>query len=549
MTMLKIGKSKIFLGFCLSFMAGVGLGRYLNFPIMAVAAMVFLMLSTVWWSDKRFRLAGFLGLFLLLGAWRYQESFPKQAENFIGKYYGQKIELEGIVVKDPDVRSDKVNLTVKPTTPSPQPSPARGEGEDGRTPTSPPPHEGEEKPATPPQPSPELPQPLFNKRGETVKGKLVGNILLNLGKYPEYQYGDRLKFSGKLEEPFVSEEFSYKNYLARYDTYAVMRFPKVEKLGSAQGSKIKAGLLSVKYRFQSVLSRMLPEPHNALALGIILGVKRSIPEDLKNALIAVGVSHIIVISGYNMSMITQTISRARPVVGRRIAFLLSLLVVLGFVAMTGADASVVRAAIMAMLAVVALNVGRIYVSLNALVFVAGLMVLQNPKILNFDVGFQLSFMATAGLIYLGSWFEARLRFLPNILEFRRNLASTLAAQIFVLPLLVFYFARLSLISVVANVLILWTVPYAMFFALIAGVSGMIFLPAGKLLAIVLWAILQYQIWIVEFFARIPFAQVAVSLPAAGLLIYYPLLFWKLRYLPRKNLLIFSHDHAPQEAKI
>src|SRR3989344_931490 len=475
----KLGKSKIFLWFCLSFVAGVAIGNYLNYLVMAVAAMIFIMLVTVWWEDKRFRVVGFAGLILLAGALRYQTSFPNDDQNFIGRHYGEELELEGVVVREPDVRSDKMNLTLRSIT-SPNPS-SRG-------------------------------------------GELEGNILLTLGKYPDDQYGDRLKFSGKVEEPFVSEEFSYKDYLARYDTYAVMRFPKVEKLGEGQGSPIKSALLSMKRKFQEVLSAILPEPHNALALGLVLGVKRALPEDLRNALIAVGVSHIIVVSGYNMSIITDNILRTRPYVGRRIAMTISTLTILGFVVMTGAEASVVRAALMAILIVVAINFGRIYISLNALVFVAMLMILQNPKILAFDIGFQLSFMAMAGLIYLGAWFKARLARVPNVLQFRDNLASTLAAQIFVLPLLIFYFERLSLVSIFANVLILWAVPYAMFLTLVSALTGIIFLPLGKIFGAVLWAVLEYQVFIVKLLSRIPYAEVAVGLPATVVILVYFLFF-------------------------
>src|SRR3989344_6268525 len=195
-----LGKSKIFLLFCVSFLAGVALGQYLNFQIMAIEAVIFLILLSVWWSDKRLVLIGFLGLVFLGGALRYQASMP-DPENFIGRFYGQEVELEGVMIREPDVRSDKTNLTLKPTS-LPHPSPLLGK-----------------------------------ERG------LVGNILLNVGKYPEYQYGDKLKISGKLEEPFVSEEFSYKNYLSRYDTYAVMRYPQIEKIGEGEGNRVKAGLL------------------------------------------------------------------------------------------------------------------------------------------------------------------------------------------------------------------------------------------------------------------------------------------------------------------
>ena len=289
-----LGKSKIFLLFCVSFLAGVALGQYLNFQIMAIEAVIFLILLSVWWSDKRLVLIGFLGLVFLGGALRYQASMP-DPENFIGRFYGQEVELEGVMIREPDVRSDKTNLTLKPTS-LPHPSPLLGK-----------------------------------ERG------LVGNILLNVGKYPEYQYGDKLKISGKLEQPFESEEFSYRDYLSRFDVYAVMTYPRVEKLATGQGNPLKASLLGLKAKFQSVLSQVLPEPHNAFALGLILGLKRSLPEDLKAALIAVGVSHIVVVSGYNMSLITKNLVKTRIFWGRRIAFMLSLVVVLGFVVITGGE--------------------------------------------------------------------------------------------------------------------------------------------------------------------------------------------------------------------
>src|SRR3989344_6446242 len=251
---MKLGKSRIFLLLCLSFIVGVFLGRLINYQIMAVAAMIFIAAITIFFYNKIVLIAGFMGLVLLGGALRLQISFSYDDPNFVGKYYGQKMEMEGVVVREPDVRSDRMNLTIGKLTPSSSP-PSFQEGEKG----------------------------------------IVGNILLNVGKYPEYQYGDRLKISGKLEEPFVSEEFSYKNYLSRYDTYAVMRYPQIEKIGEGEGNRVKAGLLEFKDKIRQALSASLPEPHNALLLGIILGIKRALPESLAEALAIVGVSHIVVI--------------------------------------------------------------------------------------------------------------------------------------------------------------------------------------------------------------------------------------------------------------
>lgn len=435
---LKFGKSKIFLFLCLAFIAGVGLGRLFNHQIMAVLAMIVVICLTVWWKDPQFMFAGCLVLVLIFGAVRYQTYTMNQEANFIGNFYKQNLEFTGVVSKEPDERSDKTNLTVQP---------------DG----------------------------------------YAGQVLLGIGPYYDFQYGDRVKVSGKLGEPAVYEDFSYKDYLSRYDTFAVMYFPKVEKIGTGGGNHIRAALLDFKQRCREVMAQMLPEPHNALIMGIILGLKRALPEDLKNALIVTGVSHIIVISGYNMTIITKLLDRTRQWIGRRAAFALSILTILAFVLMTGADASVVRAAIMASLFVLALNIGRVYQTWNALVFVAALMVFQNPRILVFDVGFQLSFMATAGLVLLGDRLQNKFSKIPEagILSLRTNLSSTLAAQIFTLPLLVFYFDQLSTVAVVTNLLILWTVPYAMYLGFAAVFLGLKFLPLAKIVAATLWLVLGF----------------------------------------------------------
>lgn len=466
---MKLGKSKIFLFFCLSFIFGVFVGKFLNSYVMAMLALFFIILLTLFWRSPKFMVAGFLGVTFLLGAWRIQAvSHPDLAANFIAKLYGQKVEISGIVVKDPDVRAKQTNLTITPRD-------------------------------------------------------YEGNVLITVGKYPEYQYGDELQIFGKVEEPFETEDFSYKNYLSRYDTYAVMRFPKVEKHESNQGSIIKSSLLAVKHKFQDVLSQSLPEPHNSLLLGIILGLKRSLPNDLKEALVICGISHIVVISGYNISIITKNLLKTRGFWGRRAAFIISLLAVLAFVIMSGAEASVLRAAAMGMLLVLALNVGRVYQVTNALVLTAALMIAQNPKILNFDIGFQLSFLATLGLIYLTPIFEKWLQGVPNFLQFRTNLASTMGAIIFTLPLLIYYFDRVSIVAPVVNVLILWTMPYLMFLGFVNGLVGMIYLPLAKLLGAVTWILLEYMIRVVEFFAHLPFSQTSAQIKFPVIFLYYLLL--------------------------
>lgn len=487
---MRFSRAKIFVLFCLSLIVGVFLGEYLNSTIMAIAAMIFIMLITLFWRQKTAMFAGFLGLALLAGAWRFLASFPYDKPDFVGRHYGEEIELEGIVAREPDVRDNRVNLTIEPAA-------------------------------------------IFvEEAAERVRAEKVrGKVLLVAGRYPEYEYGDRLKISGKLEEPFSSAEFSYKDYLSRFDTYAVMRYPKMEKIASGQGNPLKAALLSFKVKFQEGVAQILPEPQSSLVLGIILGLKRSLPGDLRDALVATGVSHIVVVSGYNISIVAKGILSSRGILGRRIAFLLALLFIAGLVVITGAEASVIRAGLMGSLLILALGVGRIYQADRILIFAATLMILHNPKILRFDIGFQLSFLATLGLIYLSPLLEKWFEKVPNIVNFRGNLSATLAAIVFTLPLLAFYFDRISLIAPLVNILILWAVPYIMTLGALAGMTGILFLPLAKIISWPLWALLSYQIFVVENLARVPFAQASVKINLAAVAAYYLVLglgLWRLR---------------------
>lgn len=436
--------------------------------------MIFIMLITIGWQKRWLKLIGFLGLVMLLGAVRYQMSFPHNKENFIGKLYDQKVELEGLIVDDPDVRADKTNLVFQP---------------DGYT----------------------------------------GEILLTVNLYPEYRYGDRVKILGKLKEPFENEEFSYKNYLSARGVYGTISFAQVEKLASGQGNPVKAALLGLKHKFVNTLSLILPAPHRALAFGLILGLKRALPEPLLAALVIAGVSHMVVASGYNISIITDNILKTRPYLGRSMAIALAFLMILAFVVLTGAGASVIRAGLMGLLLLVALLVGRIYNVVNALVFAGAAMILQNPKILPYDIGFQLSFLATLGLVLLMPTFENWFARLPNLLNFRTNLAATLAAQIFTLPLLVYYFDRVSVVAPVVNVLILWTVPYAMLSAFLAGLLGFVFLPLAEFAAAATWLTLEFQIRVVKWFASLPGASRSLKINLLIVVLYYLVLAWALIY--------------------
>jgi len=202
--------------------------------------------------------------------------------------------------------------------------------------------------------------------------------------------------------------------------------------------------------------------------------------------------------------------------------------------------------VMGLLLVFAMNIGRLYQARNALVFAATLMIAQNPKILGFDIGFQLSFTATLGLIYAAPIFEKWFEKLPNILAFRTNLASTLAALLFALPLLIYYFDRISMVAIPANVLVLWVIPYAMFFGFLTGLLGIIYLPLAHISGALAWVLLEYLIRLVGLFAKLPLASIATTINVPAVFGYYLLLAFGIWFYRNKKKFYYELEYIKQK---
>lgn len=485
-------KSQIFLCVLIFFLVGILLGNFLTAPLARIlfysGTIIAVMLATIFWGDKKYFLFSGIIFAMVFGIWHFQNSSDIIDQNHIAYFNdSEKITWEGIVIEEPDVRESKANLTVEAKR-------CNGNNE------------------------------------------CNGKALITVGRYPEYEYGDRLEIIGKLETPFETDDFSYKNYLAKDGIYSTIRFAQVELGEKNQGNKIKTVLLKFKLLFSNKLSQVIPEPQNSLLLGLLVGARRSIPQELLDQFKITGVTHIIAISGFNISIITRLLGGfIQRLLGIRASLIISTLIVVGFVIITGAMASVVRAAIMGILVVIALNVGRASTMVNALIFTGVVMVFINPQILIFDVGFQLSFLATAGLIVFADSFENFFHKVPKFFEIRASLAATLSAQIFVLPLLIYYFDQLSIVAPVANVLILPIIPWAMLFGFLSGVLTLIWIPFSFLTAWITWALLSYQIKIVEIFAVVPHASVAVeNIPFWSVVFYYLFLLGAVFVLVRRK---------------
>jgi len=371
-----------------------------------------------------------------------------------------------------------------------------------------------------------------------------GDILLVAKKYPAYNYGDVLEISGKLKTPQTGEDFDYARYLAKDDIYSVIYYPQIKLLRSGAGNFIKVSLFRVKNKFENSIGQILTEPQASLLAGLVLGEKRGFSPELMSDFSRTGTTHIIALSGYNITIIGVALMNFFNffMLRRSVSFWVAAAIIVLFVIMTGASASAVRAAVMGILVLIAQQAGRLYSIRNALIFAGALMVYFNPKVLTFDLGFQLSFAATLGLIYLSpilkNWVvgDETIKKTPKfILGLKEILVATLSAQIAVLPLLVINFGQLSLIAPLANVLILAFIPVTMFWGFLAGLAGIFWLGLGKALGWIAWLFLTYEIKTIEFLAKFPLAATQFKWNWWGGGIYYFILifgiYFKIKKIP------------------
>ena len=329
----------------------------------------------------------------------------------------------------------------------------------------------------------------------------LGRILIVKRIYPEYKYGDVLEVSGKVAEPEPYAGFDTAKFLAKQQIYSQMLFPEIKKNDYAP-NKFLNSLFFIKDKFTKQLKTVLSEPYSSLANGMLLGEEGVLPKDILDSFRKSSTIHILVLSGYNITIVGSFImSFFGFFLPAAFAWAISVAGIVLFTLMTGAEPAAVRAALMAIIGLVALRTGRQYLAISALLWAAFFMILWNPMYLRFDRGFQLSLLATLGLILLSSRLFKKLWFLPKLMGIREAASSTVAAQIFVLPLLISWGNEISYLTVPANMVIVSLVPTIMLFSFLSGIFGFIFLPISAIFAVVPYLLIKFQIYAATFFAR------------------------------------------------
>lgn len=348
----------------------------------------------------------------------------------------------------------------------------------------------------------------------TVELESGARVLVIAPNHSSIAYGDRIEARGGLGLPqrFETGEgrvFDYPSYLALSGIGYTLSFAAVERIGEGDGSWFVARAIALKRWYVDGLERALGEPHAGLATGITAGEKRGLGEELSETFRVVGLTHIIVLSGYNIMIVIAFFERVLARAGTCVRFGASAFVAVFFVLMTGFASASVRAAAMALIALLARATGRSYIALRALALVALVMILINPRLLTADPGFQLSIIATWGLIMLAPLVESRISFITDSFGLRGIVASTIGTQLAVLPLILYQSGMLSVMSLPVNVLTLPFVPLAMLASFVAGVAGAIAGPLAAVFGGPAYALLSFIIACAELFAVAPFSHVTV----------------------------------------
>lgn len=261
--------------------------------------------------------------------------------------------------------------------------------------------------------------------------------------------------------------------------------------------------------FLPSIHSLLPEPQASLLAGILFGVASRMPKDLYQNLLDTGTLHIIALSGMNISILVTLIAQMTIFLGKKISTIVTIFLIAGFVFFVGPSPSVVRAAIMGSMSLIAVYFGRKNWGLLSLVLTAGIMLLWNFSLMK-DLSFQLSFLATLGILLAGGNLKRQVKsgLLHQLLSpIKENFRLTLSAQLFTLPVILYNFHRISLIAPLANVAIEWAIQPIMVLGFVTAFFGWIWQPFGMIPAWFVWVPLTYVLIVIEILARIPFASI------------------------------------------
>ncbi len=529
-------KSKTFLAFCFCFILGAGIfslfegKEFLFYLHILLFAILFFVI--IFWSKKEYRFYCLCLLVFVLGGIRFFLTIPGKDADRIDFYNGSKKIIKGFVVREPDIGVSDARYVVRVEAIANQPvitmtkeeslskSKIRQRSLRGVNPT----------------------------QDDNQRERASGNIMIKTLIYPEYKYGDQLEVSCLLQEPtnFADSDFNYKKYLAKQDVWSTCANPQIKKVGAGKGNFFISAMLKMKSRITLQMAKLWPEPSNSLMAGILYGARSGLPDDLTTNFSRTGVTHIVAVSGYNVSIIVVVLNSILIYLGlfRKQSFWSLVFLILAFVFFTGATASVVRAGIMAVIVLLSQYLGRLSAVGRVLVYAVVVMLIFNPYLLMWDAGFQLSFLSTLGLVYLVPIFEPlteKIKVTGTSVMLLEVFTTTMAAIMATMPLIMHQFGRFSVVAPLVNILVLWIIPWLMLFGFLSLILSLVFFPLGQLVAWVAGLGVRYVIIVVDWFGNKSWSAVDMKISLLTMIFIYLVL---ILFVTKKYQKVLGRQNSP-----
>jgi len=488
-------------GITLFFIIGIIIGRYLTLPFLPLylGLAVLFALAFILYLKKKQRWASY-SLFLitlLIGiVYFYYIYYPHSSDHIAGYAPSEeKVTVVGEVVSRPQLKERRIRFTI------------------------------------------EAKKIIENGQEKTTQGRIWVTSYFPL---ENYDYGDRVRLEGRLRLPEEAkeEEFDWQRYLSYQGIWVELATGMVTVVKRGGGSPLIKWAYKSRDWMMKVIEHTLPEPHSFVLKGIMLGDKESLPPGVQESFLRTGTGHILVVSGLHVGLILLLLLILFRVLAlpSRLAFFVAMPILGYYALLTGLRPPVIRATLMVVIGLTSLTIGRDTPLLAILSLTCLIILLLNPLAL-FSASFQLSFLAVAGIVYFTPYLEIKLKRLPSWLK--RPLAISLSAQLFILPLLAFYFNRLPLIGVIVNLIVTPLITIVLALGLLSVTLGMVSLASAQWVAYSNWLTIRGLLKITDFlsFSESPALSNLVcpsfgSFPFWILLVYYPVLI-SLPYLFRK----------------
>lgn len=439
-------KIRIFYCVCITYIVGILLVSFFPQSMSAFAFIyfcIFIVASSMVVNirSEKLKLIFIIISVLFFAIWRYAIYLPQNTPDKIWHYNGQTITFRGFVNKEVDLRQKNQKLEI-------------------------------------------LTSEIVSDNPKKINGK----ILVTTELFPLYAYGETLEITCELKKPEPFSGFDYDRYLARHDIFSVCYYPKIIKIENINKLTPKQHFYKNIFLFKAKMRRTieggLKKSEADFAKAIILGDMNAISKEWQTIFSRAGISHIVSISGTHISILAVIIMSFLLNIGmkRKHAFYITNIFLFIYIVIIGMPASAMRAGLMGFCVLWALKLGRINKIVNSLVLSAVILLLIKPLLLRDDIGFQLSFLAILGIVYIQPYIKKYAKKIlgeklaeQKIIKILIDVFGiTFAAQFFTIPIIYYNFGSISLIAPITNLLVLWVFPPLMIFLLLAMFLGWLF---------------------------------------------------------------------------